>query len=773
MTLYANTFFQIISLFYVILIGIVFLVKKKVESAENSIFKNLILVSITCCILDIVSIVTAYLMPNEFTTILFAKCYLLTLIGFSIIYTEYAIIITNTSINNEQKLEQFHKLRNIILGIFALIALAVLIAPIQIMTQGTDVMYTYGPATTITYLVSGTCILLWTSLLIVRVKHLAARKTLPIVAVVVLGGLATLIQLFHPEILLVTAAMSFSTVIMYFSVFTLENPDLEMVEEIKSARNAAIKASNAKTDFLSNMSHELRTPLNAILGFSQGLLDQNLEPSMKEDVEDIVSASETLLELVNEILDISKIESDKFEIIDIDYSVNKMYRYLVTMTEGRIGSRQLDFIHEYDNDIPPVLNGDCVRIKQVVVNLLTNSVKYTKEGYVKLSMSFEKDMEDSGVLMIKVSDSGIGIKDEDMQRLFSKFSRLDLKKNINIEGTGLGLALTKKLVDLMHGEIKVESKYGVGTTFTVKIRQKIVNKKVEEVEDTNPLQSRQSFKGNGQKVLVVDDNNVNLKVATRLLKNYNLVLDYASSGKECIDKIVKNHYDLVLLDDQMPEMTGTEVIKHLREIGNYKIPTIALTANAISGMKEKYLQSGFDGYLSKPIDKILLEEMLMKFLPNPEEIKEEPKETPLKKEIIPQVEEYLEDPVEELLEEEPIKNKREYLEENGIDVKEALETLGDMDIYNETAKDVYEEIDNKMSNLEKYMENEELENYSVIAHALKGDARYLGMKELTNLAYNHELAGKEENIEYIHAHYEELVNEANKMRKVLKNYLGK
>ena len=866
MILYANTFFQVISLFYISLIGVMFLVKKKLESAENHIFKNLLIVGFLSIILDIASIVCAFKDPNTFVSMLFAKGYLLTIIAFCLLYSVYAIIVTNGKVSNEVKLEQYKKHKSLFFIIFCLIALAIMIAPIYTYVEEPKVMYTYGPATIITYIIVGINIVLWIALLIVRFKKIAPRKTFPIVQVMVLGGISALVQISHPEILLLTAAMIFSIVIMYFSVFTIENPDLEMIEEIKNARNVAVKASQAKTDFLSNMSHELRTPLNAILGFSQGLEEQDLPDEAKEDVEDIINASESLLDLVNEILDISKIESNKFEIINVDYDVRKAYKYLVTMTDGRIGDKEIEFIHKYDENIPPVLNGDCVRIKQVAINLLTNSVKYTKAGYVKLNMTYEPIDSESGYLVITVSDSGIGIKEEDKEKLFSKFSRLDTQKNMNIEGTGLGLALTKKLVDLMEGEIKVESKYGVGSTFTVKLKQNISRVALSDIDDEDDVATGE-FTGHGQRILVVDDNKVNLKVVSRLLKKYDVNLDFATSGRECIEKVVNGNnddYDLIMLDDQMPGMTGKEVIKHLKNISDFHIPTIALTANAISGMKEKYLKIGFDGYLSKPIDRNLLEELLIKFfgkddklttnnakekLVNSDEYKEkigrimdsiiiededptddvdqykenlkeimdsikveneqERKYKEKLKKVMDNIVVEDEDPTDdvdqykdqlkkimdsivieedeqvpeedevELLddyEEEDDDDKKgdiNYLKENGIDIDAAIEALGGIDVYNETARDVLDEMDNKMADLEKYLENNDLEDYHIVAHALKSDAKYMGMTNLANSAYNHELAGKEDNIEYIQEHYGELIEETNKMRNVLKKYLGR
>mgnify|MGYP002854406761 CR=1 FL=1 len=750
--LYENTFFQIISLFYAILIGIVFIAKKKIESVENHIFKDLVLVSIISALLDIISIISGFNLTDTFIAILFAKGYLIAMLGFCVLYTEYAIFITKNDQSNEKKLELYRSKRNIVLGVYALIALVVLIAPIYSYVQPGEIMYSYGPAVTITYIVVGICMLLWVSLLIVRVKNLAPRKALPILSIILLGGLAMLIQLFNPEIMLGTAAMIFSVVIMYFAVFTIENPDLEMVDEIKDARNTALKASQAKTDFLSNMSHELRTPLNAILGFSQGLLEKDLDNDMREDVEDIVNASDTLLELVNEILDISKIESEKLEIVENEYSTNKLYKYLVMMTEGRLGSKRLEFIHVMDKNMPNVLKGDSFRIKQIAVNLLTNAIKYTKSGYIKLEMRYDQT---KGNLIISVSDTGIGMKEEDLKKIFTKFQRFEEKENNNVEGTGLGLALSKRLVDLMKGNIHVESTYGAGSTFTVSIRQEIVDKTEEELEEENIVLDIGSFKGRGQRILVVDDNPVNLKVMNRLLQNHEVILDYARSGRVCIEKVVGgNHYDLILLDDQMPEMTGKEVLKHLKNIPGFDIPTIALTANAISGMKEQYLKLGFDGYLSKPINKVLLEDILFRFL-----TKKENKE---KKEEKEQLES----------ETEQLEEKEEVLEENGIDLEEAVETLGGIDSFKATAKDVLEEFDNKIMDLERYKNHSDFANYHVVAHAIKGDAEYMGMTNLKELAYQHEIAGLEENGDYINSHFEELKEEILKMQEVLNEYLS-
>lgn len=279
-----------------------------------------------------------------------------------------------------------------------------------------------------------------------------------------------------------------------------------------------------------------------------------------------------------------------------------------------MGDKPLQFKTSFDPTIPTVLYGDHTRIKQIILNLLTNAVKYTKEGYINFKVD-SVIKEDVCRLIISVEDSGIGIKEENINKLFSKFERFDLEKNITIEGTGLGLAITKKLVDLMNGKIVVQSTYGEGSRFTVAIDQKIVKTPTITIKDQNEQKEVKAFDVSGKRILVVDDNKLNLKVATRLLKEYNVEIETIDSGFECIEKIKAGQtYDLILMDDMMPKMTGTETIAKLKQIEGYNIPTIALTANAISGMKEKYMKAGFDGYLSKPIDKLELNRIINDFL---------------------------------------------------------------------------------------------------------------------------------------------------------------
>lgn len=443
-----------------------------------------------------------------------------------------------------------------------------------------------------------------------NVKKISSKRAVPLLFLVILMFCAGYVQILFPSILLINFCLSIVVVIMSM---TIENPDVKVIEQLNIARDTAEKANEAKTDFLSNMSHEIRTPLNAIVGFSNLLLeDETVPDSAKDEVRDIVMASDNLLEIVNGILDISKIEANKLEIVNTEYVFSKMCDELVALSIGRLGDKPIEFKTSFDPSIPKVLYGDVSRIKQICVNILTNAIKYTKEGWIEFKIS--------GVirnnvcrLIISVEDTGIGIKKENIDKLFNKFERLDLEENVTIEGTGLGLAITKKLVELMNGKIVVQSVFGKGSKFTVSIDQRVVNNPTIKLEETEELGEKVIT--HNKKVLLVDDNKINLKVAERLLESYGIDTESVESGAAALEKIQNGEkYDMILLDDMMPKMSGVETLKKLKEIPGFKIITIALTANALTGMREKYLQDGFDDYLAKPINKNELNRIINKYL---------------------------------------------------------------------------------------------------------------------------------------------------------------
>ena len=608
----SSIFFQICSLFYISLLLIIYFSKKRLGTVENKIYIILAVTNLIGLILDISSVYTIsnmsrYPILNKFVS----KAYLVYLLSWMFLFTIYVFIISTNKKSDKNKTElHLSDYKNKVYPatiLYFIFLILTIVLPLYYKDNG-NVIYSYGPSTNLLYFVSGLCIFTWLICLLLNFKQIKQKKYVPIFAFLIIGTLVTIIQGAHPEYLLMTSMETFITFLMYF---TIENPDMKLINELNIAKDQAVKANNAKSEFLSSMSHEIRTPLNAIVGFSQALSEEDINDNAKDEVKDIMMASNSLLELVNGILDISKIESGKIEIVNTEYQFKNIYDELVILAKARMGDKPLDFRCHYDEDIPPVLYGDYTRVKQVILNILTNAVKYTREGYIDFSVSSVRK-DDICRLIISVEDSGIGIKQENIPKLFTKFERLDLEKNITIEGTGLGLAITKKLVELMNGTIVVQSIYGKGSKFTIAIDQRVVHKEV--VVEKSEEKKVSEVHAEGRKVLIVDDNKINLKVASRLLENYKLDITTVESGALCIDKVNSNTYDLILMDDMMPNMSGVETLHKLKEIDGFTTPVVALTANAVTGMKEKYLNDGFDDYLAKPINRDELNNIVAKYL---------------------------------------------------------------------------------------------------------------------------------------------------------------
>ena len=389
----------------------------------------------------------------------------------------------------------------------------------------------------------------------------------------------------------------------------------------------AVAANEAKSSFLSNMSHEIRTPINAILGMNEMILRESNESNTRSYSENIKTAGNTLLNIVNDILDFSKIEEGKMSIVPVDYDLSLTLRDLVNMIRMKLDAKNIKLILDFDSETPKFLHGDENRIKQIITNILTNAAKYTEHGSVTFKVSYKIISPESKTMMLNVSvkDTGIGIKPEDMDKLFSKFDRIDEKRNRNIEGTGLGISITQQLLEMMGSTLKVQSTYGEGSEFSFSLKQTYIYldpmgsyEEIEKRAAAGITDYNQKFEAPDADVLVVDDNNMNLLVFTRLLKQTRVNIDTATSGDEAIGMIRKKKYDVIFLDHMMPGKDGVQVLKELKAgpaTPNSRTPYICLTANAISGARDEYLKAGFDDYIAKPINPEELEDMLFDYLP--------------------------------------------------------------------------------------------------------------------------------------------------------------
>ena len=672
---------------FLIFLIILYASKKKMQNMDNMIYRYILLCTFGVLFFEIAYVLCAYFFLDNLFIVGLAKranFYCINLFFVSLGY-----YVSLLAIEKNEKALNFYNARKdfifkILLILIFVIGILEFTLPLDfVFNDNGSLYYTGGLATN--PLAGGVAALLALYLfpfLIITWKLIDKRKLAPLGIVLVLELITLGVNLMLPSLCLASFSLSMTSYLMFF---TIENPDLKMIAKLELAKNAAEKANNAKSDFLSSMSHEIRTPLNAIVGLSQMIKDTDDVKEIHDDTDDIMIASQNLMEIVNGILDISKLEANKMDVIEVDYNPNDIFMELNKIMKVRIGEKPIELRFNIDENIPVNLYGDREKIKQILTNLLTNAIKYTEKGFVdfNVSSSIEKGICN---LTISVKDTGRGMKEEMLPNLFTKFNRLDEDKDTNIEGTGLGLAITKSLVELLDGTIGVESTYGVGSTFTVTVPQKVkeaapetsadnieikiadvsseevknvetpsveknevpkvnempeevkekvveekkeipqVNEMPEEVKDKEPeienkveesqqVNNADDNSENGRLLLVVDDNKVNLKVASRMLEDFNFHIDTAHSGFEAIDKI-KNHkkYDLIFMDIMMPDMNGVETMQKLKAMDGFNTPIIALTADAMDGSREKYLAVGFNEYVSKPIIKQVLQEVLGKYV---------------------------------------------------------------------------------------------------------------------------------------------------------------
>ena len=538
---------------------------------------------------------------------------------------------------------------------------------------------------------------------------------------------------------------------------------------LKLEKSAADDANKAKSRFLADMSHEIRTPINAVLGMNEMILRETDSESIKEYAGNIRSSGRALLSLINSILDFSKIEDGKMEIVPVDYSVVDMIHYLQNSIAERAAAKSLQFIVNVDPSIPRTLHGDDMRVSQVIMNLLTNAVKYTKTGEVRLTVKNSGISDGDLLLYVEVKDTGIGIKEEDMPKLFESFERLDKEKNRNIEGTGLGMSIVTRLLTMMGSRLSAESKYGEGSTFSFVIKQGIVDE--TPIDDTyvklsagNQAKSEaayhESFTAPEGRILIVDDTKMNLNVAKNLLKKTLLIIETALSGDEALTLCASKKYDVILMDQRMPGLDGTQtlhLIKEQFEGYNIDTPVICLTADAISGARDRYLAEGFSDYLTKPIEGSELEKMLLKYLPAEKIIKGENQITfDLESE-------------KEAVKEESFIEKFKAL---GIDTDKGLSYCqGDSDMYENIVSEYVKEMPERSGHLKECFETSDWNNYCVYIHSLKSTSKMIGALSLSDKALKLEEAANKEDADFIKENHAEAldiyINLANKMADIL------
>ena len=627
-----------VSLVFIILLSLFYFSKPKIKLVENKYFSAIIIFSLLESLLSVIAHIITGFYPHEiilsdyhqhiniinrFVSTFFVAIFLCLFI--------YILLISFESMRKKEK-----TLR--IIGIIFVIIFFLITSftEIEIIRIG-NVTNIRGSTIILGYVFVFVFLVLslLTSLINARKMDMRYLSIYVIIPVLVLLYFLTILL---PGMILYDFSLALLCYIMYF---TIENPDLKLLRESETAKLHAEKSNRAKSDFLSSMSHEIRTPLNAIVGLTEDNMTHNDEVPqiVKENNEDIFNASQTLLEIVGNILDINRIESEKLEVNPTSYNIREEVDKICKMQSSRIGEKPIQFYQSIAEDVPVELIGDKVLIKQVLNNLLSNAIKYTEEGQVKVDIN-SINRGDDATLIINVSDTGRGIKKEYIDKLFTKFERLDVEKNSTTQGTGLGLAITKSYVEMMGGKINAQSDFGKGSVFMVTLPQKIgkqdvdltktqvlklynANNRVEaenKEEITNvqipeeaipdlPIQKQEVIENNNndnvskRKVLIVDDNNLNRKVASRAIDGLGFEIDEATSGEECLNKIKEKQYDLILMDIMMPGMSGDETLLKLKEDPNFNIPVIAVTADVESGSEKKYLGQGFTSYIGKPFTK--------------------------------------------------------------------------------------------------------------------------------------------------------------------------
>jgi len=614
--------------------------------------------------------------------------------------------------------------------------------------------YLNGPPQNILY-ISGGIALFLSAIVVYRNKsYISKFNRLSLVICAIVSAAAMIYQKYDPYILVITASFVCDVYVLYF---LFENPDLFLISELNAAEDLFNESNSVRTDFLSNMNHEIRTPINAIIGFSEGIFNSpHIEwDQIKSDVNHIESASKNLLEIINNILDVSRIESDWNKLEVIDYNTEDIFLETKDLALNKIISNDVKFELHISENIPKKLNGDYDKLSRILLNLLNNSVRYTEVGKIMLNADCNI-IGNTCELIIKLSDTGIGFDDDTKNKVYLYLNNIS---NTISGSNGLGIIIVKTLCDILGAQLSFDSEYGAGSSFTIKLKQNIVDKTpIGNINNKSLVKEKVYLNCSGLNIMVVDDNQLNLKVAEKVLNPYNCNTITFGSGRECIDTIKKGiKFDLILLDYMMPEMDGIEVLHILKRLEGFNVPPIVvLTANAITGMKEVYLKEGFDDYLAKPIDANELDRVINKFL------RDTVNNSEIENKII----------VKENISHNNNANSIKILQDYGVDYLSSLSYISDIDSYNDILKDFYKSLDKTINDLTIARNNRDLLSYSTVTHSLKSNCQSLGFKDFAEIAFKHEQAGNANDLSFIDSHFNDIVRESDKVKKIIEKYLN-
>lgn len=748
-----------------------------IESTRK--FRKIVLLLIFANAFDVLTAVDisyASLLPN-WLNVLSNTLYFATLVYLLFNFIQYVGIVVSV------KIPKWH---NVTINIIMLAYVLILIGNLffgWLFYFDENSKYTAGPLYLSIYILSFAFVIDGSVIVILLRKNIQRRQMYSILFFSFMEIAGCFIQmLVIPDVLVSVFSGSVAMIVI---MFALETPDyrrltiaMEQLEasknmlenakkEAEHARQEAEDANKAKSAFLASMSHEIRTPINGVLGMNAIILKECNDPQIIEYARNIDNAGNGLLSLINDILDFSKIESGRMEIVPVEYDLANVLSACYNMVFLRAREKNIDLLFENNTTIPNKLYGDEVRIRQIITNLLTNAIKYTEEGMVLLTADWNPGADDNMELVISVKDTGMGIKKKNLEHLFEAFSRFDEIKNRNVEGTGLGLKITKQFLDLMNGSIEVDSIYGKGSEFTVRIPQKVVSQTelgdfanyvhISRADESKTVVSYKFECPKGH-ILVVDDVDMNLKVIKGLLKETKLAVDTATSGKECLEKVQLTNYDIILLDHMMPTMDGIETLVEMRKMNNsfnINTPVIMLTANAVQGAKEEYLEAGFTDYLSKPVTEEYLYKMLIKYLPkNLVHLKDDGKaSSPVvsvaKEQTSNEIVKDIRDTVDVVQEEVLSAFERRF---KFLDVKTGMTyCLNSEEFYESIIKEF--RTTSKYEEIQELFDNADLVNYAIMVHGIKSSALTIGATEVSSMAKGLEFAAKSEDIDYLKANH--------------------